>query len=416
MLFSAQMGATVLSLLASATLWRLMDPREFGRFAFCQSVIVIAGLFFEFGIFGAGARVLALEGDRDSERRAIGALLLMAAVTGLAFSVFVAGAAIQIDLIFKTGVSSLLIAASPLAFFYPIQLFIEQSCQGLNQIRRLSVFQLTTPGFYVLILIALVAAHRLTAGSALLAYLAGLGLASALAIIGLRPSFEDISRHVRLALKETRSYGLNLYLARITGASAARLDNLVIAYFLGRASTNLEPLGLYANAQKLSAPIATLSRSLAVSRFRAFAKLASVPERIKRWNTIVLICASIALATIGPIALRLLFPRYSEAASLLTPFAALNLFVGLFQPYNMFLASHGRGKELRNIAIVVTIANLTGLLLLVPRFGVKGAAWVGAASMAVDYFLHVYYYRKFSRVMRAVIGDERVGAARPNTL
>jgi len=414
MLFSAQMGATTLGLLASAILWRWMDPGEFGRFAFCQSVIVIAGLFFEFGVFGAGARVLALAGDRESERRAVGALLLMAAGIGLAFSIFVAGAAIQIDLIFKTEVRGLLIAAAPLAFFQPVQLFIEQSCQGLNQIRRLSLFQLTTSAFYLMILIALVAAHRLTAGAALLAYLAGLGLASLLAIIGLRPSFDDTSRYVRLALKETRSYGVNLYLARITGASASRLDNLIIAYFLGRASTNLEPLGLYANAQKLSAPIATMSRSVAVTRFRAFAKLASVPDRIRRWNTVVLICASVGLATLGPIVLRLMFPRYSEAASLLLPFAALNLFVGLFQPYNMFLASHGRGKELRNIAMLVTTANLAGLILVVPRFGVKGAAWVGAASMAVDYLLHVYYYRKFSRVLSDVISDERVEAARAN--
>jgi O-antigen/teichoic acid export membrane protein len=410
------MGATLLGFLASATMWRWIEPGEFGRFAFCQSVILIAGLFFEFGIFGAGARVLALVGDRKSERRALGALLLMAAATGLTFAAFIAGAATQIDLIFKTDVGWLLITAAPLAFFQPVQYFIEQSCQGLNQIRRLAVFRLTTPGLFLIILITLVGTHHLTAGSALLGYLAGQGFACAMTIIGLRPSFDEISGYIRLALKENRNYGLNFYLAHITGASAARLDNLIIAYFLGRASTNLEPLGLYTNAQKLSAPIATMSRSVAVTRFRAFAKLASVPDRIRKWNTVVLICASVGLATLGPIALQLLFPRYSEAASLLLPFAVLNLFVGLFQPYNMFLASHGCGRELRNIAIVVTIVNLAGLILVVPRFGVKGAAWVGAASMGVDYFLHVYYYRKFSRVMSDVIGDGRVEAAGSNNI
>lgn len=399
LLFSAQMGATFLGLLAAATLWRWMDPAEFGRFAFCQTVIVITSLFFEFGISSAGARVLALVADREGERRALGALLLMAAISGAAFSIFVAAVAVPIDLIFKTDVRWLLIAAASLAFAQPIQLFIEQSCQGLNQIRRLSLFQLTAAGLYLTILIGLVAAHRLTAGSALLAYLAGLGLASTWAIIRLRPRFDDTSRYIKLMLKETRSYGLNIYVARITGTASTRFDNLIIAYFLGRASTNLEPLGLYANAQKLSAPIATMSRSLAVTRFRAFAKLASVPLRIKRWNAVVLIVSSLAVATIGPIALRLFFPRYSEAAPLLVPFAALNLFVGLFQPYNMFLASHGRGKELRNIAILVTIANLTALILIVPRFGIAGAAWTGAAAMALDYLLHLHYYRSFKRTL-----------------
>jgi O-antigen/teichoic acid export membrane protein len=65
----------------------------------------------------------------------------------------------------------------------------------------------------------------------------------------------------------------------------------------------------------------------------------------------------------------------------------------------MFLASHGRGKELRNIAILVTIAKLTGLILIVPRFGIAGAAWTGAVAMALDYLLHLHYYRRFKRTL-----------------
>ena len=75
----------------------------------------------------------------------------------------------------------------------------------------------------------------------------------------------------------------------------------------------------------------------------------------------------------------------------------LGLFAGLFQPYNAFLASHGRGAELRNIAILVTVASLVGLILSVPRFGIMGAACTGACAMALDYLLHVYYYRQFRR-------------------
>ena len=407
LLFFAQMSASVLSLLASATLWRWMEPAEFGRFAFCQTIIVIASLFFEFGISSAGARVLALVTDHDAERRALGALLMMAGSLGVVFSIFVAAVAGPIDRLFKTDVRWLLTAAAALAFVQLVQMFIEQSCQGLNQIRRLSLFQVTTSGFYLMILVALASAHRLNAQSALLAYLSGMGVASTWSIIRLRPKFDDPSRYIKLIIKETRSYGLNVYIARITGTASARIDNLIIAYFLGRASANLEPLGLFANAQRLSAPIATMSRSIAVTRFRAFAKLTAVPVRIKRWNAILLIASSLALALIGPTLLRLFFPQYSGAAPLLLPFAALNLFVGLFQPYNMFLASHGRGKELRNIAILVTITSVGGLFLIVPRFGVVGAAWTGAAAMALDYLLHLYYYRS----LKGTLAQSGTGAA-----
>jgi O-antigen/teichoic acid export membrane protein len=156
---------------------------------------------------------------------------------------------------------------------------------------------------------------------------------------------------------------------------------------------------MYAIAQKFSNPIAMMGRSLATTRFRAFARLTRVPGRITRWNAAAVISASIALVVFGPIVLRFVFPKYSEAAPLLVPFAAMNLFVGLFQPYNIFLASHGRGAELRNIVLIAGVATIAALVFAVPRFGIAGAAWTGAGAMALDYTLHLLYYRRFRRTL-----------------
>src|SRR5207244_12609275 len=134
-------------------------------------------------------RGLALAGDRDTERQSLGVLVLMTLAISVAFSLFIAAAAKPIDLIFDKDVRWLFIATAALAFFQPFQLFIEQSCQGLNQIRRLSVFQLLMSGSYLLTLIVLVTAQRLTAGTAVGAYLAGTGLASIWTLLRMQPSF-----------------------------------------------------------------------------------------------------------------------------------------------------------------------------------------------------------------------------------
>src|SRR5215813_12676840 len=76
LLFSAQTGAMVVNLLVSFVLLRWMEPEEMGRLAFCLSTIILAGLFFELGIFAAGSRVLALATDRNEEHRALGALVV----------------------------------------------------------------------------------------------------------------------------------------------------------------------------------------------------------------------------------------------------------------------------------------------------------------------------------------------------
>lgn len=395
MLFSAQTASMLAGFFASIILGRWMEPGEMGRFAFCLSIIVVTSLLFEFGISSAGARVLALAGDRANERQALGALVLMTLGISVLFSVFILAAAKPIDQIFEKDVRWLFIGTAALAFFQPFQLFIEQSCQGLNQIRRLSVFQLTMSGCYLLALILLVATHHLTAGTALGAYLAGIGVASVWTLTRLQPSFRGSSRYIRVTLKETRGYGFNLYLARLSGVASSRSDQLAIGYFL----SGTAPLGMYAIAQKFSNPISMIGRSLATTRFRAFTRLTRVPARITRYNAAAIIAASIALVVAGPVVLKLVFPKYSEAAPLLVPFAAMNLFVGLFQPYNIFLASHGRGAELRNIVLITGTATIAVLAFAVPRFGVAGAAWTGAGAMALDYLLHLLYYRRFRRTL-----------------
>lgn len=401
MLFSANTSSMVASFLATVVHVRYLEPVDRGRFVFAQTIIAIAGLFLEVGIFPAGARLLAIARERDYERRTLGALVLLGVLLGVILAIFTAAAAYPIDFIFKTDVHWMLIVSAAFAFFLPFQSLVQESGQGLNKIHLLSAFQFSTAALNLLAQFGLAVSGMLSPQSALIAYLASIGIASLWAIARLRPSFTNRSQHIREVLKEVRSYGFNVYLARITGTVSTRMDNLIIPYFL----TDLSLLALYDFAQRISTPIMTLSRSLAITRYRAFASLTRVPQRIAKWNTGLLIAASIALVAIGPFALEWLFPKYKDAAPLLIPFATWALFGGLFQPYHMFLASHGRGREIRNIAIIITVADIAGLLLVVPRWGIMGAAWVAAASFVLDYALTLYYYDKFRRTLNTQQSD-----------
>src|SRR5262249_740354 len=356
---------------------------------FWLTLIVVSGLLFEFGLFPAGGRVLALLSGRDSEKQALGAFLLLAAADGIMFSLFIALVAFPADWVFKQDVRWLLIGAAAAAFFLPGQRLVEESCQGLNRIRLLSEYRLTTAGLQLVSMAVLGVTHRLTAGSALLAYLLAMGPSAAITIARLGIKFSGSSGFIKPIMSQIRMYGLNAYIAAMTGTASARLDNLVIAYLIGA-----EPLGLYFSAQRFCAPLSTMARALAITRFRAFARLLEVPRRIVNWNSAAMLAGALLLALGGPLAIRLFFPRYAAAAPLFLPFAVLNLFLGLFQPYNMFLASHGRGGELRNIAAAVTVGTVLVLFLCVPAYGVVGAAWAGAIAMLLDYLLHLYYYGK----------------------
>ena len=405
MLFSAQTAAMVVGLGVSVLQARFLPPSEMGRLAFCMTVVVIAGLIFEFGFSSAGARVLALASDEKNERQALGAMVLITLAISIVFAAFVAAAAFPLERIFHKEVGWLLVATAALAFFQPFQFLIEQCCQGLNQISRLSVFQLSMSGAYLATLIVLAALGHLTAGTALAAYFSGIGVAAIWTLLRLKPSFSGSSYYVKLTIKETRRFGLNIYLSRIAGQASTRIDQVVIAYFIADPA----PLGIYAIVQKFANPIAMIGRSLAATRFRTFARVTAVPAKVKLWNAAMLAVATAGLLIVGPAAIRFLFPQYVAGIALLLPFVFASLFIGLFQPYNVFLASQGCGIELRNIVITAGVASLVGLTLSVPRFGLLGAAWTGAAVMALDYLLHLYYYRKFRRMM----AYESAGQAEP---
>lgn len=396
LLFSAQMGSTFAGFLVATLQMHWMDPAQIGRYAFCLTLVVICGLLFEFGLFPAGGRVLALLSDRDSEKAALGAFVLLAAADGVLFSAFIAAIAFPADWIFKQDVRWLLISAAAAAFFLLAQRLVEESCQGLNRIRMLSEYRLMTAGIQLGATACLGITHNLNARSALLAYLLSMGPSAAITIARLGLSFDGASRFFKPTMREVRSYGLNAYLAAMTGTASARLDNLVITYLIGA-----EPLGLYFSGQRFSAPLSTLARTLAITRFRVFARLSEVPRRIVKWNTATMVTGALLLALCGPVAIKLLFPRYAAAAPLFVPFAVSNLFLGLFQSYNMFLASHGRGADLRNIAGVVTVGTLILLFVCVPAYGIVGAAWAGAIAMLLDYLLHLYYYRRLKGMLQS---------------
>ena len=390
MLFSAHTISSAISFVTNLVLVRAIDPAEMGRLSFSLTFIVISGLFVELGVFAAGSRMLALARSKTDERRTLGALVILGGSLCFIFALFVGFSAGAVDHFFKTDVRYILVTAAVLAFFQPFQWLVENTCQGLNQIRRLATFQLTISICYLLAISLLSTTRRLNAGTALVAYLIGLAVPGIWTIARLKPIFRGALTPMREMISEARSFGFNIYLSRITGTVSTRIDTLIIAYFL----PNMATLGLYDVAQKLSNPMVTASRALGISRYRSFTTLNSIPSKMLKWNLIVLITAGLGLIVIGPPFLRYAFPKYAEASSLLIPFALYSLFSGLMQPYHAFLAAHRRSAAIRNIAITMTVITIVGLVVAVPRFGIMGAAWAAVAGMALDYGLHLLYYSK----------------------
>jgi O-antigen/teichoic acid export membrane protein len=79
--------------------------------------------------------------------------------------------------------------------------------------------------------------------------------------------------------------------------ASSRLDLLVIPFLIGDIA-----FGQYSVAQRLSEPVITLARSIAMTRFKAFAGRTRVSDYIIRWNALLMTAAVLGFAVFGTLA------------------------------------------------------------------------------------------------------------------
>lgn len=405
LLFIAQLFSTVINAAATAIIARSLDKENFGIFVFCWfSIVQFFNYFFEFGVFAAGSRLLAIERKATDIHKLIGALLVLATIIGASFSIVIIligelfnpvialitkYANLESNLFLNSQIENYLLAIAPLCAIVPMQLCVEQICQGLNRIRSLSLLRILLPFTTLINIIILFSLNQLTVLTAMFSSLIAIIISCGIVILLLKPSFTGIKENIRQIISETKRFGFDIYFGRITTMLSTKLDGILIPLFLGATT-----LGFYNLAQKFAEPLTNLSRSMAITRFKNFANEPSVKPLIIQSNLLLLSLGAISLVLIGPYLLILIYTsKYAYATKLLPAFAVAAFFGGLFQPYNTFLSAHSRGSELRNISVFIGMLNVISLFFVLPRFGAMGAAWMLAVASASNFTLHYYYYR-----------------------
>lgn len=391
LLFSSDFLATILAMLTGIVNTRALGKAGYGDTAFVYAVLNISGLFFNFGIFNAGSRCLARVGQNlQKERELIGTLLLLTFFLLIGYGGLIFSFSFYLDAIFDSKVNYIFRYIFIFAAAYPLEQLLNQVCQGTNQIHRMAFFKIFPRVGYLTAAFFLIQFSELTVLRAVSLNLGFISLAAVLTFVQFRPRFHGISLHLKEIIGETRRYGFHVYLGRISSLASYDSTKLFISYFGNNTTT-----GFYSLAMLLASPMVMLSRALSVSLFKDFLPKRKVPKKITQFNMGWLFFGSCFLVVFGRTVIQLLHgAAYLPAYPLLIMLTLATLFRGLIQPYNLFLGAKGFGKQLRNTAFILTAAILGFNLALIPWFGAIGAAFASLAALGINYFMHLYYYKR----------------------
>lgn len=391
-IYAAASGAAMgLSGVGKAILAREMSPSSFGTFSFAISFATLVAVVFDFGLFTSASRRLA-RSDTGDRREIVGALLVTFVPLAALTSGAMFGLSFVVDSAFHAHAGSILRIGSIFAWAWTFPLLGELTAKGADRLHVFSISNLAgSVGLVVSLLGFIALGVHFTAKFAYLVLNVSFVVSLVILGIWLKPKFQRVRLHIRAFVADTRAWAFQLYVGRFFSIGTYNMDVLMVASFSDTKST-----GYYSLAAALAGFMGLPMMGLAAALFPKMSRENSID---RRW-----VAAAWAIAGLALIAVLLVVPplvgfvfskNYSPVASLAIPLVLATGVRGVTTVYNTFMSAHARGREMRNVAFILTASNLAFNFALIPPFGATGAAWASLLALLVNYAAYVRYYRRY---------------------
>lgn len=391
---STQIVGLMLSVVASVIVARTLGPQGKGAVAVVLLIGNLLALVLNGGLSSANV-YFAASGKISPSKLLSNSVIfaLLATLIGAVLVLVLASTGLIAKLV--PGVSMGLLLVGIIAF--PVRLLdLLLSCilQGLQKIVTVNIIDLNQSLIYVVLVLILVVVFKGGVWGAVVALQSGVVVTAIAKLVVL--NHQNIRLHLRwdgAVARETLRYGAKGYVSNIMQFFNYRLDSLIVNFYLGVAGT-----GLYSVSVSLAELLWHMPNAVSYSLFPKSA--ASKVEHVNRVlpgifgiTTAVTALGAGALALSGKFAIRLLFSR--AFASAYTPMLALLPGVVCLGAGKVLLAYiSGRGYPIyQSIAIGVSLVVTVALdFVLIPRYGILGAAIASSVSYTTILLFAAYFY------------------------
>ncbi len=173
----------------------------------------------------------------------------------------------------------------------------------------------------------------------------------------------------------------------------ARGDSLIIGYIAGASA-----LSLYGLAYRYLEGLSLFSSALTQNLFPISAKKAGISKSQVYIMTLAMggagIIVSLGVYIAADVLIMILGPQYTTAVPVLRIFSIVLFLFFINAPIATVVQSSKYVKNFLPYGIANTVGNLLLNILIVPIYGIQGAAWVMALTEATGFFINLYFLKK----------------------
>ena len=379
-----EVAARGFSFLATLHLARALGTAGFGRLELAAAVVLYASSLATFGLDIVGSRHVAVDAShaRALVRAVVSIRLGLACVATLLLLVLT-------YLVPRFGeIRPLILLTATLVFVEAAK--VNWVFQGLERMRRVAAASILGQAVYAAAVFAFVHGPSEILRVPLLTSAGSAVTAAILGAIAWR-SFRGLSKDPYPGLVSTLwREAVPLVVNAVAGLVVYNAAVIVIG-LLG----DDHHVGLYRAAGRIAGVFTMIGGAFSIATFPSLARSAKDPDEFHRtlaWTLRMSIAAwaicAVAVILGARLILTLTFGRaYEESVFVLRLLILAAAVVGVRTQYRSSLIALKRAP--RNIPPTLWAAavNLTGCLLLIPRFGLRGAAWAGIAAETVMFVL-----------------------------
>lgn len=391
-LFASSALSVVLGVGVSVLNTSLLSPAEYGDFRYVTNLLNFFASLLLFGYFVSGSRRLALSTDPNYSKKIRGVMVIILAITTCVMMLCMVGCFIFHSGHTNSALAPLFITALPICSAPLLLNYINTVFQGDNSIYKLTLARLLPSAVYLLVAWLLFSTVSASSSRVLLLQ-NGVAVVILLAlIISSKPSFRNLGGAYKELKRENKEYGFNVYVGSVAAVSLNYLAGITLGIF----SADNTHVGYYTLALTISTPLAILPTVIGTTYFKKFATQSFIDKKVLV-VTLGISVGSLIIYNllITPIVNLLYDESYACVASFAQYLAVGTTIHGLGDMFNRFLGSHGKGKELRNGALLCGLVMVVGNIVLVYFFGINGAIATRILSALSYCSAMVFYYLRF---------------------